>query len=167
MHLPAAFVMMQTSPRAELKVQLNRTAIKGIHDAVHVKSGRLILIQFSFPDYQNLSEVMVYMPILCLIDVSQSRAMDILYSTRVEFGRECHQRRFNATETNLVGKLSKAHYQDLVSAFEPDGMSVAIASLCALVELISWDERHNLREYRFSLIHDFCLLQYDLQKYKI
>ena len=28
-------------------------------------------------------------------------------------------------------------------------------------------ERHNLSEYGLSLIHDFSLLQYNLQKYKI
>lgn len=93
--------------------------------------------------------------------------MDILNSARIEFGRECHQRCINAAETNLVCELSKAHHQELVSAFEPDGMSIAIVSLYALVELISWYERHNLSEYGLSLIHDFRLLQYDLQKYKI
>lgn len=166
-HLHTAFVMMQTGSWAELEAQFYRTAVKGIHDAVHVKSGRLILVQFSCPGNQDLSEIMVYAPVLCLIDVSQSRALDILYSTRVELGRECHQCCVNAAETNLVSKLSKAHYQELVSAFEPDGMSVAIVSLYALVELISWYERHNLSEYCLSLIHDFCLLQYNLQKYKI
>ncbi len=54
----------------------------------------------------------------------------------------------------------------LVSAFEADGMSIAVVSLYALVELISWYERHDLSEYGLSLIHEFCLLQYDLQKYK-
>jgi hypothetical protein len=109
---------------------------------------------------------MVYTPILGLIDMGQSRTLDILYSTRIEFGRECHQRRINAAETNLVGELGKAHHHKLVSAFEADGMSIAVVSLYALVELISWYERHNLSEYGLSLIHDFCLLQYNLQKYK-
>lgn len=99
--------------------------------------------------------------------MSQGRTLDVLYSTRVQFGRECHQRCINAAEANLVGELGKAHHQKLVSAFEPDGMSIAIVSLYALVELISWNERHNLSEYCLSLIHHFCLLQYELQKYKI
>ena len=73
----------------------------------------------------------------------------------------------NAAETNLVSELRKAHHHKLVSAFELDGMSIAIVSLYALVEFISWYERHNLSEYGLSLIHDFSLLQYNLQKYKI
>ena len=77
----------------------------------------------------------------------------ILYSTRIELGREC----INAAETNLVGELGKAHHHKLVSAFEADGMSIAVVSLYALVELISWYERHNLSEYGLSLIHDFCI----------
>lgn len=164
MHLHSTFVMMQACPRTELKAQLNCTAIKGIYDAVHVKSGRLILIQFPCPGNQNLPKVIVYTPVLCLINMGQGRTLDILYPTRIEFGRQCNQCCINAAEANLVGELGKAHHQELVSAFEPDGMSVAIVSLYAFVELISWYERHNLSEYGLSLIHDFCLLQYDLQK---
>jgi len=55
----------------------------------------------------------------------------------------------------------------LVSAFEPDGMSITIVSLYTFVELIFWYDRHYLSEYGLSLIHDFSLLQYDLQKNKI
>jgi hypothetical protein len=158
--------MMQTSPRTELEAKLDSAAVKGIYNAVYVKSGWLILVQFSCPVNQNLPEITVYTPILGLIDMGQSRTLDILYSTRIELGRECHQRRINAAETNLVGELGKAHHHKLVSAFEADGMSIAVVSLYALVELISWYERHNLSEYGLSLIHDFCLLQYNLQKYK-
>ncbi len=102
-----------------------------------------------------------------LIDMGQCGALDILDAARIELGRERYQRCVNAAETDLVSELSKAHHHKLASAFEPDGMSVAIVSLYTLVELISWHERHDLSEYGLSLIHDFCLLQYDLQKYKI
>lgn len=84
--------MMQTSPRAKLEAQLDGTAVKGIHDAVHVKSGRLFLVQFSCPGNQNLAKIMVYMPILGLIDMSQSRTLDILYTARIKLRGECHQR---------------------------------------------------------------------------
>ena len=70
-------------------------------------------------------------------------------------------------KTNLIGELGKTYYQELVSAFEPDGMSITIVSLYTFVKLIFWYERHYLSEYGLSLIHDFRLLQYDLQKYKI
>ncbi len=166
MHLYTPFFMMQTSPRAKLEAQFDGTAVKGIHDAIHVKPGRFILVQLSCPGYQDLPKIMVYAPILGLIDMGQSRTLDILYSTRIELGRERHQRRINAAETNLVGELGKAHHHKLVSAFETDSMSIAVVSLYALVELISWYERHDLSEYGLSLIHDFCLLQYDMQKYK-
>ena len=73
-HLYTALVMMQTSPRAELEAQLDGATVKGIYNAVYVKSGWLILVQFSCPDNQNLSEIMVYAPILGLIDMSQSRS---------------------------------------------------------------------------------------------
>lgn len=109
----------------------------------------------------------VYTPIHGLIDMGQSGTLDILYSARIEFGRECNQRCINAAETILASGLRKAHHHKQVSAFELDGMSIAIVSLYALVEFISWYERHNLSEYGHSLIHDYSLLQYNLQKYKI
>ena len=61
----------------------------------------------------------------------------------------------------------KTHHHELVSAFELDGLSVAIVSLYAFVKLISRYERHCLSEYGLSLIHNSYLLQYYLQKYKI
>ena len=100
------------------------------------------------------------------IDISQGGTLYVLQSARVEFGRMCHKCRINTAETK-IGKLGKTHYQELVSTFEPDGVSITIVSLYAFVELISWHERHYLWEYCVSLIHDFCLFQYDLQKYKI
>lgn len=163
-HLYTAFVMMQTSPRAQLEAQLDggqthkRCPPRQVGKA---HSGTVLLPRQSGPAQSH------GMPILGLIDMSQSRTLDILNSARIELGRECHQRCINTAETNLVSELSKAHHHKLVSAFEPDGMSIAIVSLYALVELISWYERHNLSEYGLSLIHDYCLLQYDLQKYKI
>lgn len=159
--------MMQTSPWTKLKAQLDSAAIKGIHDTIHVNMGRLILVKFSCQSNKDLIEIMVYTPTLGLIDMSQSGTLDILYSALIEFGRECNQRCINAAETILVSGLRKAHHHKQVSAFELDGMSIAIVSLYALVEFISWYERHNLSEYGLSLIHDFSLLQYNLQKYKI
>jgi hypothetical protein len=70
-------------------------------------------------------------------------------------------------ETVTLQLVLSEHDHKLVSAFELDGMSVAIVSLYAFVKLISRYERHYLSEYGLSLIHDFYLLQYYLQKYKI
>lgn len=44
--------------------------------------------------------------------------------------------------------------------------AIVIVSLCILVELMYKCERPNLSEYGLSLVYDFCLLQYDLQKCK-
>jgi hypothetical protein len=106
-------------------------------------------------------------PVLGLLDMCQSRALDIFDSRRIQLGGQGNQRCINAAKTILIGELSKTHHHKLVSAFEPDGMSIAIVSLYAFVKLISRYERHYLSEYSLSLIHNFYLLQYNLQKYKI
>lgn len=166
-HLCATFVVVQACPRAELEAELDGTAVESINHAVNIKSGRSIFIQLPCPCNQNLAEVMVYTPVLGLIDMGKCGTLYVLDTTRIELGRQGYQRCVNAAEAHLLGELCKAHHHKLVSAFEPDGMSVAIVSLYAFVELISWHERHYLSEYCLSLIHDSCLLQYYMQKNEI
>ena len=102
-------------------------------------------------------------PLIC----AKVEALDIFDSGRVQLEGQGNQRCINAAQAILAGELGKTHHHELVSAFELDGMSVAIVSLYAFVKLISRYERHYLSEYGLSLIHDFYLLQYYLQKYKI
>src|SRR5574344_41225 len=166
-HLHTTLVMMEASPRTKLKAELDGAAVESIYDTINIKSGRLILIQVASPRYEHQAEVSIDMPILSLIDVSKRGTLDIFDARGVQIGGQSHQRGINAAETVLMCKLSKTHHHKLISAFEPDGMSIAVVSLYALVEFISWYERHDLSEYGLSLIHDFCLLQYNLQKYKI
>ena len=64
--------MIKTNPRTELEAQLDGATVKGIYNAVDVKSGWLILVHFSCPGNQNLPEIMIYAPILSLIDMSNS-----------------------------------------------------------------------------------------------
>ena len=167
MHLYTAFIMMKPCPWTELQAKFNRTAVEGIDDTVHVEPGRFVPVQVSRPRNQYLTEVMIDAPVLGPVDMCQGRALDILDSGRVQLGGKGYQRCINAAQAILTGELGKTHHHELVSAFELDGMAVAIVSLYAFVELISRYERHYLSEYGLSLIHDFYLLQYDLQKYKI
>ena len=53
-HLNTAFVMMQTSPRTKLEAQLDGATVKGINNAIHVKSRRFTLVKFSYHGDQNL-----------------------------------------------------------------------------------------------------------------
>ena len=88
---------MKTSPQTKLEAQLNCITIKGIFDAVHVKSGWLILKHFPSSDNPNLPEVIVNMPILGLIDVGQKETLDIFYPIRIELRREHYEYCINDT----------------------------------------------------------------------
>ncbi|EXY15318.1 hypothetical protein M077_5298 [Bacteroides fragilis str. 2-F-2  len=167
MHLYTTFIMMKSCPWTELQAKFHRTAVEGIDDSVHVESGRLMAVQVSRLCNQYLTEVVIDAPVLGPVDMCQSRALDIFDSGRVQLEGQGNQRCINAAQAILAGELGKTHHHELVSAFELDGMSVAIVSLYAFVKLISRYERHYLSEYGLSLIHDFYLLQYYLQKYKI
>ena len=80
MNMPSSsvFFTVRRSPqslRTKLEAQLDSTAVKSIHNALHVKSEKLILVKFPGPGNQNLSEVMVYMPILCRVDMGQGGSL--------------------------------------------------------------------------------------------
>lgn len=105
--------------------------------------------------------------VLGLIDMSQSGTLNNFIPREYSLEESDTLRHVNAAETDLVGELGKVHYQEQITAFESDDISVAIVSLYALVELISRYERHDLSECCLSQIHYICLLQYALQKYKI
>ena len=57
-------------------------------------------------------------------------------------------------DTGTVGELRKAHYQELIPAVELDRMPVAAVTVDTLLELVFVDERHDLREDGFPLVHD-------------
>lgn len=166
MHLYTTFIMMKPCPWTELQAKFHRTAVEGKDDSVHVESGRLFAVQVSRLCNQYLTEVVIDPPILGSVNMCQSRALDIFDSGSIQLGGQGNQRCINAAQAILTGELGKTHHHELVSAFELDGRSVAIVSLYAFIKLISRYERHYLSEYGLSLIHDFYLLQYYLQKYK-
>ena len=53
----------------------------------------------------------------------------------------------------FVTPLRKAHHHELITAIKLDGVPVALVAVNTLLELIFVDERHNLREDCFSLVH--------------
>jgi len=167
MHLYTAFIMMKSCPWTELQAKTYCTAVEGVDDSVHVESGRLVAVQVSGLCNQYLTEVVIDAPLLGPVDMCQSRALDIFNPGRVQLGGQGNQRCINAAQAILTSELGKTHHHEMVSAFKLNGMSVAIVSLYAFVKFISWYERHYLSEYGLSLIHDFYILQYYLQKYKI
>lgn len=46
MYLYIAFVIIQASSWIKLKAQLDSTAIKSVHNTIHVKTGKLISVKF-------------------------------------------------------------------------------------------------------------------------
>ncbi len=64
------------------------------------------------------------------------------------------KRSLNISQSRMVGELRKAHHQELVPAVELDRMSVAAVAVDTLLELVFVDERHDLREDGFTLVHD-------------
>ena len=120
---------MKSRPWTELQAKFNRAAVESIDDTIYVESGRLVLIQSSRPTNQYLTEVMIDMPVLGLVDICQSRTLNIFDSRRVQLGGQSNKRCINAAETILIGELSKTHHHKLFSVFDPDGMSIAIVSL--------------------------------------
>ena len=84
MHLYSTFIMTKSSSWTELQAKFNRTVVEGIDDTVHVEPGSLVPIQVSRLCNQYLTEVVIDVPVLDLVDMCQSRALDIFDSGRVQ-----------------------------------------------------------------------------------
>ena len=54
---------------------------------------------------------------------------------------------------SLSPELSKAHYHELVTASEFDGVPVTLIAVDALLKFVCVYKRHNLCKYCFSFVH--------------
>ena len=57
------------------------------------------------------------------------------------------------SQAESFGKLSEAHLHELVTAIGFDSVLVSLVAVDTLLELIFVEDRHNLREDCFSLVH--------------
>lgn len=96
--------------------------------------------------------VLIDTPILLLVALNQSRSgrhldsRSVKVSAEVKFG-------LNISQASPVGELSEAHHYELVAANELGGVSITLVAVDTLLVLVFVEEKDNLSEDCFSLVH--------------
>ena len=153
MHLDCSSLMMKLSPWTKLQTQLNSAAVKGIDHFIQVKSKFLSLICFLCLSYQNLCKVLIDTPILLFVRFGQGGFGHYLDTRTVKIRRTKVKCSLYVSQPGPVRELGKAHYHELVTASEFDGVSVTLIAVDALLKFVCVYKRHNLCKYCFSFVH--------------
>ena len=154
MHFDGAFLMMEGRPRAQRKTKVDGGAVESIDHLVKIDAKLLSVIKILCSLHQTFSKVLIDTPILLLVRFRQGGLGHCLESGPVQILSAEVKCSLNISQTRTVGELRKAHHQELVPAVELDRMPVAAVAVDTLLELVFVDERHDLREDGFTLVHD-------------
>lgn len=153
MHFERTSTMMESGPRAKFETQFDGTAVKGINHLVKIDTKLLVGIKFLCLTYQNLSKVLINMPILLLISFCKRGPGHCLEPRSVEILSAEAEGCFNVSQAGTVGELGKTHHHELITAFELYRVSVALVAVDTFLKLIFINKRHNLCKDCFSFIH--------------
>lgn len=155
MHFECPFTVMKLGPWAKLKAKLYGAAVKGINHLVKVNSKLFSFVEAFGLLHQNLSKVLIYMPILLLVRFCKGGFRHNFKPGSIKvLGTEV-KGRLNISQTTSVCELGKAHHQKLVPATVLDGMPVALIAANTLAEFVIGIKKHKLCEDCFAFIH--CL----------
>ena len=153
MHLDCSYLMMKLNSWTKLQTQLNSAAVKGIDHFIQVKSNFLSPICFLCLSYQNLCKVLIDTPILPFVRFAQGGFGHYLDTRTVKIRRTKVKCSLYVSQLGPVRELSKAHYHELVTASEFDGVPVTLIAVDALLKFVCVYKRHNLCKYCFSFVH--------------
>ena len=168
MHLHSSSVLLVFRPGTKIQAKFYGAAVKGKDHLLKAKSEVIILVQPLSPCYQHHSEIAIYLPVLGLVHIGESGLEDELQAGVIKFGRENCQRGLDVTKAGTVSELGIAHHTELVTASEYQSMKVSIVFVNTFLELILWNQIHQLREYGLSDRHNESKLdKYYIQKNEI
>jgi hypothetical protein len=103
---------------------------------------------------QDLSEIGKDAPISFLVGVGQCASRDVASDARmIEFGLHRSEARGDVAQTLPIGELGEGHAEKLVEAREGTYPAIASVSLNTGVELVLWEEVHQLGEDDSSGVH--------------
>ena len=151
-HLERALAMVELRSGTQLQTQLNGAAVKRIYHLIKANPQLFILVKLSGFLYQSHRKVLIDMPVLLLVGLSQSGSGHYLDARSVEVSAEV-KCSLNISQARPVGELREDHHHELVTAIELDGVPVTLVAVDTLLELVFVEERHDLSEDCFSFVH--------------
>ena len=137
MHLDCSSLMIKLSPWTKLQTQLYSTSVKGVDHFIQVKSKFLSLICILCLPYQYLCKVLIDTPILLSIGFDQGGFGDYLDTRTLKVSRIKVKCSLYVFQPGSVRELRKAHYHELVTVNELNGVPVTLIAVDALLTIIS------------------------------
>jgi hypothetical protein len=103
---------------------------------------------------QHLSEIGEDVPVVSAVGIGQRAPRDLATEARVvELGLECPQARLDVAQAFAKGELRERQAEKLVPTREAARTTVSAVSPHARVEIVSWNEVHDLSEHKSSRVH--------------
>lgn len=152
-HLEATLPVMERSPRAEGKAQLNCAAVKRADHLVKVYAEPVIGIKFLGLLYQCVAKVLIDAPVALLIGLGEGRLRHNLQPGPVEVSGAKVKSCLDVSQSAPVRELGETHDKELIPTIELHSMPVAFIPGDAFAEFIFGEKRHKLREDCFTLVH--------------
>lgn len=147
-------VEMEGRPRAKSQAEIDGGTVEGIYHLIQINAKLLSLIKILCSQHQLFGKVLINTPILLLVRFCEGRPGHRLESRPIQILSAEVKCSLDISQSRTVGELREAHHQELVPAIELDRVTITAIAVDALLKLVFVDERHDLREDGFTLVHD-------------
>ena len=152
MNLQCSLPVVELSPGAQLQTELDSGTIERIDHLFKTDPQLFILVERGGFLHQGHRKALIDTPVLLLVGLRKRGSGHHLESRTIEVSAEV-KCSLNVSQTCSVGELGDAHHHKLVTAIEIDSVPVTLVAVDTLSELVFVEERYDLSEDSFSLVH--------------
>ena len=151
MNLQCSLPVVELSPGAQLQTELDSGTIERIDHLFKTDPQLFILVERGGFLHQGHRKALIDTPVL-LVGLRKRGPGHHLDARSVEVSAQV-KCSLNVSQTCSVGELGDAHHHKLVTAIEIDSVPVTLVAVDTLSELVFVEERYDLSEDSFSLVH--------------
>ena len=152
--LDGALAFAKARPRKEGEAEVDGSGVEHVSHVLEFDPEVVVSVELTSGSNQNLSEVGKDAPISFLVGIGQCASRDVASDARmIELGLHRSKASGDVAQTLSIGELGEGHAVKLVEARERTYPAIASVSLNTLVELVLWEEIHQLGEHDSSDVH--------------
>ncbi len=146
--LHGPFATTEPRPREQTQTEVDRGTVEGIDSLLQLHAEGFVGVKFPRSTDQHLSELGEDAPVVDAVGIGQCAPRDLAAEARmVELGLEGPQTRLDVAQAFAKGQLRERQAEKLVATREAARATVSTVSPHARVEIVSWNEVHELSEH--------------------
>ena len=148
------FATAESRPRERAEAEVDRGTVEGVNRLPQLDADRFVGVELSRSTNQNLSEIGEDMPVVGAIGVGQCAPRDLAPKAGVvELVFEGAQARLDVSQAFAKSQLRERHAEKPVRTREAARTTVATVPPHARVEIVPWNNVHELSVREFSRVH--------------